>query len=274
MHRAPAQHCVLPPITPVDLQVAGASARCRPCPQRHASSCASSFDLLLHGSIRASADRWRRHYKLYDAYGARASIERRIDRTFLKKKVRNKLRIDGPTRRSIDRYFAFQASVGTWAADRGEPGLSRFGVSGARGRLSAARRRPVGGCDCVVEGGCPAGRPSTGKDKSTASKNGADPEKESPRRRVLGAQRAGNVPAAAAASMAAAVAGGGRRRGVSLASGVCLWTFLARIGFFKHVRVSVSFSSLAQIPNGTFKDPLPLRYSDTVLHRRNRMDFF
>ena len=75
-------------------------------------------------------------------------------------------------------------------------------------------------------------------------------------------------------SLATVVAGGGRRRGVSLASGVCLWTFLARIGFFKHVRVSVSFSSLAQIPNGTFKDPLPLRYSDTVLHRRNRMDFF
>ena len=68
--------------------------------------------------------------------------------------------------------------------------------------------------ECAPELRC-----DTRKRKSTASKNGADPEKESPTRRVLGAQRAGNVPAVAAASMAAsmaaAVAGGGRRRGLS-----------------------------------------------------------
>ena len=119
---------------------------------------------------------------------------------------------------------------GGWAGRVGGPGR-RAGVSRVcrglacrvgGGGLRRRGGRPAGGwaCDCVVEGACPAGRPSTGKDKSTASKNGADPEKESPRRRVLGAQRAGNVPAAAAASMAAAVAGGGWRRGVSLARGV------------------------------------------------------
>ena len=115
--------------------------------------------------------------------------------------------------------------LGGGAAGRGGgSGVSRvcrgFAARVRGGGWGAPEEAGGRGCDCVGEGACPAGRPSTGKDKSTASKNGADPEKESPRRRVLGAQRAGNVPAAAAASMAAAVAGGGWRRGVSLARGV------------------------------------------------------
>ena len=45
-----------------------------------------------------------------------------------------------------------------------------------------ARSGGLGACGCVAEGACPAERPDIGKNKSTASKNGADPEKESPRR--------------------------------------------------------------------------------------------
>ena len=75
----------------------------------------------------------------------------------------------------------------------GRPAGRRSGCAGPRGLACAcwhglrcaaegARFGVLGGCDCVVEGACPAGRPGMGKNKSTASKNGADPEKESPRR--------------------------------------------------------------------------------------------